>query len=73
MIREEDYAFSVEVLGSQWDVYRFEKDGKKGMLAFRQTAPKSPENPRGKWEIGMFTAGELTPEQVAEKLRQGKN
>jgi len=58
-MKKEDYAFTVEVHGSKWDVYRFTKDGKKGMMAFRQSEPPSVLYPNGKWEIGMFKAGEF--------------
>lgn len=72
-MRKKDYAFSVEALGSQWDVYRFVKDGKRGMVAFRQSAPASAAAPNGQWEIGFFKAGEFTPEQVKAVLMQGPN
>lgn len=62
-LREENFAFAVEACGSPWSVYRFMKDGKRGMLAFRQT-------PQGKWEIGFLKAGEFTPEEVVAALQQ---
>jgi len=62
VIKQEDFAFSVDAHGSRWDVYRFDKDGKRGTLAFREK--------NGKFEIGVFKAGELTQEEVLEALAQ---
>lgn len=62
MIKQEDFAFSVESHGSRWDVYRFDKDGKRGTLAFREKD--------GQFEIGVFKAGELTQEEVAKALAE---
>lgn len=58
-------AFSVEACGFLWSVYRFEKDGKRGMLAFTKNEGT------GKWIIGMLKAGEFTPEQVIADLVEG--
>jgi hypothetical protein len=69
-MKEEDFAFAVEAVGFQWSVYRFVKDGKKGMMAFTQNEPPSEGDPHGKWIIGMIAAGELTPEQVIVKLQE---
>lgn len=65
-MKESNFAFSVEVFGFQWDVYRFTKDDKNGMLAFKQI-------PNGKWEIGFMKEGEFTPDQIEEILKQDNN
>lgn len=70
-INEEDFAFAVMAVGLQWSVYRFMKDGKRGMIAFTRDYP-TKENPEGQWIIGMLTVGELTPEQITEKLEHAK-
>lgn len=65
MARAEDdknFAFAVEALGSLWSVYRFVKDGKRGMMAFTKHADT------GKWTVGMIKPGELTPEEVIDSL-----
>jgi hypothetical protein len=59
-LQKENYAFTIEVLGTPWDVYRFTRDGKKGMLAFRMI--------KGKFEIGFFRAGEFTEDAVAQAI-----
>jgi len=55
------FAFTVECQGSPWDVHYFEKDGKKGTLAFRER--------EGKFEIGVFKAGELPLGEVLKELQ----
>jgi hypothetical protein len=59
-LRKEDYAFTIEVLGTPWDVYRFTRDGKKGMLAFRMV--------KGQFEIGFFRAGEFNEDEIAKTI-----
>lgn len=59
-VKKEDYAFTVEALGTPWDVYRFTKDGAHGMMAFRKVGET--------WEIGMFRKGEFSPEEVVRLL-----
>ena len=66
-IREEDYAFTVEdPQGKKWDVYYFHKDGKKGTLAYYQEEP-------GTFTIGVLCEGNLSEEQVKQKLRESTN
>jgi len=72
-MKESDFAFTVEARGHLWDCYRIEKGGQRGMLAFRQTDPKSAATPHGKWEIGFMRVGEFTADQVAEALTQAEH
>jgi hypothetical protein len=65
-LKPENFAFTVEALGTPWDVYRLtDKEGKAGMIAFREI--------NGRWEIGFFRAGEFTPEEVVRELTSGQN
>lgn len=60
-LKKENYAFTVDAIGTPWDVYYLtDRDGKEGMIAFRLKGEQ--------WEIGFLQAGEFTPEQVAEAL-----
>jgi len=65
-IRQEDYAFTVEVRGTKWDAYRFVKDGKKGTMAYMK-------NPDGTFTIGVFQAGTLTEEEVRRALIESED
>lgn len=60
-IRQEDYAFSVKVAGSMYDVYHFHKDGKPGTFAFRKVG--------NKWEISILEAGHLKLDAVRKRLK----
>jgi hypothetical protein len=60
-----DFAFSVTALNSRWDCYRFTKDGKRGMMAFRQAE-------HGKWEVGFFREGEFSPSEIILALQQAQ-
>jgi hypothetical protein len=64
VIREEDYAFTVEACGTPWDVYRFVKDGKRGTLAYRKV--------NDRFQIGLFQVGELTQEEVILQLTKSQ-
>ena len=61
-MRKEDYAFTVEVQGPAWDVYRFKRVGKRGMLALRMID--------GVPEIGFFRSGEFTEEEIIRALAE---
>lgn len=68
-LREEDFAFTVEAVGSKWDVYRFTLRGKRGTIAFKMED--------GHVTISVFQAGELTEEQakaaiVASYAKEGE-
>lgn len=60
-VRAEDFAFTVHVGDEDWHTYYFEKDGKKGTMAFAQRDGK-------KIVIGVFCAGKLTMEEAAAKI-----
>ncbi len=62
-IREEDYAFTVEAGGTEWDVYRFCVNGRDGMVAWR--------NHDGQVEIGFFRAGSFTEKDVVSGITSG--
>lgn len=62
MIRSEDFAFTVHVSGEDWHAYYFEKDGKKGTMAFAQRGEK--------FVIGVFCAGTLTRQETMAKLSE---
>ncbi len=64
-IREQDFAFTVEVRGIKWDVYHFRKESKPGTMAYRKTDSE--------WTIGIFCASYLTTKQVVRKLEEGTN
>lgn len=59
-VRPEDFAFTVHAGGEDWHTYYFDKDGKKGTLAFAQRG--------GKFVIGVFCAGNLTKEETVAKI-----
>jgi hypothetical protein len=59
-LRKEDYVFTLQVHGPPWDVYRFKRVGKQGMLALRMI--------EGAPEIGFFCAGEFTEEEIVRAL-----
>lgn len=59
-VRSEDFAFTVRAGGEDWHTYYFEKDGKKGTMAFAQRS--------GKFVIGVFCAGTLTKEETMAKI-----
>lgn len=60
-LKEDDHAFTVEALGTPWDVYRFvAKNGQPGTVAIRRV--------NGEAEIGLFRAGTLTESEVVQGL-----
>lgn len=65
-LKREDYAFSVEVRGRAWDVYRFTKDGKKGTMAYMR-------QPDGTFTIGLFRAGTLDEEECRRALIESED
>lgn len=64
-IRKKDFAFTVEVRGTKWDVYHFRKDGKPSTMAYAKIGDT--------WTIGIFCASYLTMKQVVRKLGEGTN
>jgi hypothetical protein len=54
-LREEDFAFTVKAVKSEWDVYRFTLRGKRGTIAFKMEDEQVT--------ISVFQAGELTRAQ----------
>jgi len=60
-LREEDFAFTVEAVGSKWDVYRFTLKGKRGTIAFKMEGEQVT--------ISVFQAGELTKDQTVAAVR----
>ena len=65
-VQAHDYAFTIEAADAVWDVYRFNKQGKRGTLAFARLDD-------GTWVIGVLRAGELDEEQVRRAILEGKN
>ncbi len=59
-LQEKDYAFTVEALGTPWDVYTFVLNGIRGMTAVRIVD--------GRMEVGTFCKGEHKPEDVQRQL-----
>lgn len=59
-----EFAFSLYLDSIVWDVYYFKKDGKPGTLAFRKC-------PDGRFEVGLFRTGRLSPDEVKTKLMPG--
>jgi hypothetical protein len=58
-VTEEDYAFTVKAVGSDWDVYHFKTDnGKDGTLAFKV------DDATKQVTISVFQAGHLTKVQA---------
>lgn len=62
-LRKEDFAFTVMAQGEPWDVYRFCRIGKPGMLACRRRTD-------GQFEIGFFRAGEFTEVEIIKALAE---
>lgn len=60
-LREEDFAFTVEAVGSKWDVYRFTLREKRGTLAFKMEGKQVT--------ISVFQAGELTKAQAVAAIK----
>lgn len=58
----DDFAFSVDAVGTPWDVYRFRRHGRRGMLAVRLVD--------GLPEVGFFAPGEYTKEEVARQIAE---
>ena len=56
-----NFAFSVTVNETPYDVYYFKKDGKPSTMAFCK-------NDNGDFVIGLFCVGNLSLEEVAIKL-----
>jgi hypothetical protein len=65
-INEEDFAFAVMAVGLQWSVYRFVKDGKRGMIAFTHDNPTT-EHPEGQWIIGMLEHAKAVEDRNPKK------
>lgn len=59
-LSEDDYAFSVECMGTPWDVYRLTRAGRRWTTAFRVLD--------GQLQVGLFMVGELTGDEVVNNL-----
>lgn len=59
--RRFQFKFSITHRDRAYDVYRFRKDGKLGTLAFTRNAD-------GRFEISVFCQGDLTEQEVCDKL-----
>lgn len=67
-LQQNDFAFSVEALGTPWDVYRFEnEDGQRGMIAFRLLELDEGDK---KVDVGFFKLGLFTEEEIVQALNQ---
>jgi hypothetical protein len=64
-LTEKDHAFSVECLGSDWDVYRLTAAGRRWTTAFRIK--------NGQLEVGVFMVGELTRDEIVFRLQTGSD
>jgi len=61
-VRPEDFAFTVQVGATLWDVYYFEKDGKAGTCAW------GVED--GEFVVSLFCAGKLTQGEAEKKIAE---
>lgn len=60
---EDDFLFSVEVLGAPWDVYRIYDHGTRGVVALRIVDDEL--------EIGLWEMRTMTPKEVEDALLAG--